>query len=348
MRTRDLMPVWLWSIAIWTAFGLINGTQVVVGMRAQGMHHPWTRLFVTQALSWAMWAVASPIVLALGKRFPPERHWLIHLMAYGAIGIIDAAWFVSLHVVLQPMGMPEYEFTVVDTIISFFYSRFHLDLIAYAGVLILGHTIQSRRTLAERDAQLAKARLDALRRQLEPHFLFNTLNGIAGLVRSGENNTAVDMIAGLSDLLRRVIDGPIGLETSLAEEVEFVQKYLSLQRMRFATRLKVDVDVPTDLACARVPSMILQPIVENAIKHGIGIRVEGGAIRISARRMDQMLAMIVENDGPALNGMKEGVGIANTRARLKSLYGEEARFEIRNSAAGLVKAVVSVPYQLPR
>jgi two-component system, LytTR family, sensor kinase len=303
------------------------------------------RLFAVFALSYAVWALVSPLVLALGKRFPPQRFWRVHLAAYAAIGIGDAVWTVSLNVVLQPMGSVPAGYTVIDAVMGFFYSKFHLDLIAYAGVLALGHMLESRRTLAERDEQLAQARLDALRRQLEPHFLFNTLNGIAGLVRAGKNSTAVEMIAGLSDLLRRVVEGPVGLETSLAEEVEFVEKYLGLQRMRFASRLQVDVDVPGELSGARVPSMILQPIVENAIKHGIGVRLEGGLIRISARRVNGDLTMSVENNGPAIAGPGEGVGIANTRARLKNLYGDGARFEMRNKTAGLVEAVVTVPYQ---
>src|SRR5262249_27326178 len=151
-------------------------------------------------------------------------------------------------------------------------------------LIVFGHTIESRRRLAERDEQLTQARLDALKRQLEPHFLFNTLNAIAGLVRSRQNDAAVSMIAGLRDLLRRVVDGPSGAETTLAEEIEFLDAYLRIQQTRFAGRLRVDVDVPGELSGARVPSMILQPVVENAIKHGIGTRVEGGFIRVSARR----------------------------------------------------------------
>lgn len=346
MKARSSVQPWLWSIGIWMAFGLLNGTQVVVGMRAQGMHHPWGRLFAVCALSWASWALASPLVLALGRRLPPERFWITHLAAYLAIGMADAAWTTMLNVALQPLGPSWPEMTVVNSVLCFFYSKFHLDLIAYAGVLALGHTIESRQTLAKREEQLTKARLDALRRQLEPHFLFNTLNGIAGLVRGGENKTAVEMIAGLSSLLRRVVEGPAGVETTLAEEMEFVEKYLGIQRMRFAARLQVELNVPAELSGARVPSMILQPMVENAVEHGIGMRREGGSIRISARRSDGILTMSVENDGPALVAIKEGVGMANTRARLNSLYGNEARFEMRNNPAGLVEATVTVPFQM--
>jgi hypothetical protein len=348
MQAREVLRWSLWSIAIWVPFGILNGTQVVVGMRAQGMHHPWGRLFLVSAIAWAVWAVISPFVLALGRKFPPERYWPIHLAAYLVIGVAHAAGMVWLNMVYEPLGGPSESYTLLNLVASFFYSRFHLDLIAYAGVLVLGRTIDSRRALAERDEQLARARLEALRRQLEPHFLFNTLNGIAGLVRAGRNNTAVEMIAGLSDLLRRVVEGPSGTETSLAEEVEFVEKYLAIQKMRLSERLRVAVEVPGELAGARVPSMILQPMVENAIEHGVGMRLEGGAIRISAQRNNGHLTMRVENDGPAIAAIREGVGIANTRARLKSMYGESASFELRNNADGLVEATVTVPYQLAR
>ncbi|HEY3744568.1 MAG TPA: histidine kinase [Bryobacteraceae bacterium] len=345
VRAREWLPLWMWSIVIWTVLAIVNGTQVVVGMRAQGMQHPWSRLFAAQALSWALWALLSPAVLLLGRRFPAEHYWAMHLGVYAAIGLMHAGWIVALQVMLEPLGPAYKSYTVVDAFASFFYSRFHLDFFAYAAILALGRMLDSRRTLAEREEQLAQAKLDALRRQLEPHFLFNTLNGIAGLVRTGENATAVEMIAGLSALLRRVVDGPMGLETSLAEEIEFVEKYLVLQQMRFASRLRVKVEIPDELASARVPSMILQPIVENAIKHGIAVRLDGGWIRLSARRADDLLTIRVENEGPQLKPSAEGVGIANTRARLKSMYGNGARFAIHNMAGGLVEAVVTVPYQ---
>jgi LytS/YehU family sensor histidine kinase len=126
---------------------------------------------------------------------------------------------------------------------------------------------------ARLNEQLAKAQLSALRQQIEPHFLFNTLNTIAGLVREGKNDGAVDMIAGLSDLLRRTLRTPDQQQMGLGEELEVVQKYLDIEKARFAERLQVELDVPKELLRARVPSLILQPIVENAVKHGIAKRI---------------------------------------------------------------------------
>jgi len=309
------------------------------------MHHPWGRLFAFSALSWGLWIIASPLVVALGRRHPPARSWPVHLAAYIAIGAAHIIWLVPLYRALDPLGVGMEHFNYFESAVSFFYSRFHMDLFVYICLLVLAHLLESRRTLAERDEQLSRARLEALRSQLQPHFLFNTLNGIAGLVRSNKNDTAVQMIAGLSDILRRVIDGPAGTETTLAEELEFVEKYLEIQKMRFVARLRFEVDVPLDLSGARVPSMILQPIVENAIEHGVGLAPEGGTLRISACRMNGHLNLSVENDGPAIGLIREGVGIGNTRERLRSMYGSAGTFDIHNTPAHTVEAVVTVPYR---
>jgi two-component system LytT family sensor kinase len=342
MTIRKLLQLELWSIPLWITFGLVNGTQVVVGMRSQGMHHLWFRLFVVYALSWSLWAVVSPLVLLLAARFPVRRYWPMHVAAYLAIGISNAVWIVLLDYYFQPMG-PGYRVYGVKTVLGFFYSKFHLDLLAYAGLLAIGQMLESRETLAERDEQLSRAKLDALRQQLQPHFLFNTLNGIAGLVRIGENKTAVDMIAGLSDLLRRVVDGRAGADASLSEEIDFVHKYLELQKMRFSDRLHADFDVPAELSSVRVPSMILQPLVENALEHGIGKLVQGGRIAITARRAESALILTITNDGMLLARIDEGIGIANTRARLRRMYGSTAGFTIHNTPAGFVEAIVTVP-----
>ena len=341
---RELVRWWVWSTAVWLIIGVLDGTQVVVGMRAEGMNHAWGRLFSVYALSWTIWAVVSPLILLLARRFPPRRYWPAHIAAYLFIAITHGIWIAYLNLSLQPMGEMVFEQVTIHSVLSFSYSKLLFDLFAYASVLVVGQTMTSSRTLAEREEQLSHARLDALRRQLEPHFLFNALNGIVGLVRGGHNEPAVKMIVGLSDLLRRVVDGTMGIETSLAEEIEFLQKYLDIQQMRYASRLRIEIDVPVELGTARVPSMILQPMIENAIEHGIGCRVEGGFIKIAAWRINGSLKMRVENEGPALTVIREGIGIANTRARLKNLYGERGTFTIGNNKTGVIEAVVTVPY----
>lgn len=350
---------WFWIAFLWFAFAIVNGTQIVGGMRAMGMEHAWSRLFLTIVLSWIVWALATPIVLHLGRRFPPNhwkplRTWIIHLGTCIAIGAAYSLWAAWLQLVLQPWGSTQVTH-FLKTAFYVFYGEFHLFLILYAAILGINYTLDSRRRLAlhETEAarlneQLSRAQLDALRRQLEPHFLFNTLNAIAGLVREHRNDAAVNMIAGLSDLLRRVVDASDKQEVSLGEEMEFLETYLDIQKTRFADRLQLSINVPREFLSARVPSLILQPMVENALEHGIGRRSAGGEIRIGAARNNGLLTLSVYNDGPRIpdnwEQLRSGVGIANVRARLRSLYGPECGLDIRNQEAG-VEVLLSFPYK---
>lgn len=343
---------------LWVGFALVNATQVVGGMRAVGMEHAWTRLFTVVLLSWLVWALATPIVLHLGHRFPPTRWrpirtWFIHLGACLAIGAAYSGWSAWLQLSLQPWGSVK----VTRFWKSAFYvfsGELHLFLILYAAILAISYTLESSKRLAQRETeaarlneQLSRAQFDALRRQLEPHFLFNTLNAIAGLVREGRNDVAVSMIAGLSDLLRRVLDDSGKQEVTLGEELEFLETYLEIQKMRFADRLQLSVHVPAEFLSARVPNLILQPMVENAIEHGIGRCAAGGALRIGAARDNGRLTLSVYNDGPRIRDdweqLRSGVGISNVRARLKSLYGSACALDIRNRENG-VEVLLSVPY----
>jgi LytS/YehU family sensor histidine kinase len=196
--------------------------------------------------------------------------------------------------------------------------------------------------------QFSKAQLDALRRQFEPHFLFNALHAISGLIREKRNDDAVTMISRLSDFLRKVVDVSDRQVVLLREEMQFLQKYLDIQKVRFADRLKLSVDVPEELLGAAVPSLILQPIVENAIKHGIAKESRGGWIRVAAARSNGFLSFRVYNDGATLahdwESAKPGVGIANLRSRLRMLYGDDFEFTLSNQAAG-VEVLMSVPFR---
>jgi LytS/YehU family sensor histidine kinase len=194
---------------------------------------------------------------------------------------------------------------------------------------------------------LTKAQLSALRQQVEPHFLFNTLNTIAGLVREGRNDAAVDMIAGLGELLRQALKTSDRQQVALEEELELLERYLGIEKVRFAERLRVVMDVPKELRGERVPSLILQPIVENAVKHGIARRVEGGTVAISAERRNGSLRLSVYNDGPALpEGWKKsgGIGLENVRERLESLYGRNGELSVKNDGSG-VRVTVTLPVE---
>jgi two-component system LytT family sensor kinase len=350
---------WFWIAFLWIAFAIVNATQIVGGMRAIGMQHAWSRLFLTIVLSWIVWAFATPIILRLGARFPPRqwkrlRTWLIHLGTCVTIGVMYSLWTAWLQIRLQPWGSVQVT-KFAGTAFYVFYGEFHLFLILYAAILGISYTLESTRRLAQRETeaaqlkeQLSHAQLEALRRQLEPHFLFNTLNAIAGLVREARNEDAVNVIAALSDLLRRAFESSDQQEVSLGEEMEFLERYLNIQKTRFGDRLQLSLKVPPEFVSARVPSLILQPMVENAIEHGISTRSAGGAVRISAFRKNGLLTLSVYNDGPRIptgwEQLRSGVGIANVRARLQSLYGAECGLDIRNQEDG-VEVLLSVPYK---
>jgi two-component system, LytTR family, sensor kinase len=362
-RTSSQSPSWFWIAAIWSGIGLFDAIQTVVVMRAEGMHHAWASLFVTVLLSWLPWALATPLVLRLGRQYPLVRlrnlsTWATHLGVWAGIGLISAALSAVLEELLNPWASPRGPDPFATLWLHKFYNGLLSNLILYGVILMISYMLESRERLAVQQTetarlneQLSKAQLDALRRQIEPHFLFNSLNAIAGLVREERNDAAVSMIAGLSDFLRRVVENSDRQQVALGEELEFAQKYLDIQKARFAGRLRFSVDVPGELFSAQVPSLILQPMVENAVKHGIAKRAQGGAIRIAAFRSNGRLTLTVYNDGPRLPAGWEkthtGIGISNVQTRLQSLYGASFELNMRNQDPGGVEVSLSVPFVSP-
>jgi two-component system LytT family sensor kinase len=360
METRREPTTWLWIALIWGSVGLFDATQTVFVMRAEGMHHAWVTLWVTLLLCYLPWALATPVILWVGRRYPPVRlkplsTWIIHLAACAGVNFVVSGWNAWLEAMLNPWAK-----SVPDSFRLLWFYKFYNGLLSslflYAVIIAVSYVLDSRERLARQQTetaclneQLSRAQLDALRRQIEPHFLFNTLNSIAGLVREKRNDDAVNMIAGLSDFLRRVIEDSGKQQVPLGEEMEFLQKYLDIQKVRFAERLQLRVDVPKELFTAQVPSLILQPMVENAIKHGIAKRAHGGLIRIAAVRSNGMLTLSVYNDGPRLpadwDENNSGIGISNARTRLQSLYGEACNLSLRNHDPGGVEISVSVPFK---
>jgi two-component system LytT family sensor kinase len=361
IRTSAESPRWFWIAAIWSGVGLFDATQNVFVMRAEGMHHAWTSLFLTLLLSWLPWALATPLVLRLSRQYPLAQWksfsaWGTHLTACVGIGLVSAAWIASLEELLNPWANPPGQETFAYLWLHKFYNGLLSSVILYGAILLISYMLDSQKRLAHQQTetarlneQLSKAQLNALRRQIEPHFLFNTLNAIAGLVREKRNDAAVSMIAELSDFLRRVVKDSDRQEVPLGEELEFAQRYLDIQKVRFAERLQFSVDVAEELFAAQVPSLILQPMVENAVKHGIAKRVQGGAIRIAAVRSNGMLRLSVCNDGPSLAADWEeahsGIGISNVRTRLQSLYGNQFELRMQNQEAGGVEVLLSLPFK---
>jgi LytS/YehU family sensor histidine kinase len=245
-----------------------------------------------------------------------------------------------------------------DQFLHFLWMYFHLHVFTYFAILGAGlafdyyHKYREReRQAAELRTQLANAQLQVLRAQLHPHFLFNTLNTISGLVRNNENKAAVSMLAGLSDLLRHALETSGRQEIALRDELEFIERYLAIQQMRFSDRLSVKTEIDPDTLEARVPNLILQPIVENAIRHGIAERASPGLLSLTARRNNGQLQIRIYNDGPRLADdwrmeTSAGIGLRNTRERLEQLYGAKHQIEVRNHGPGGVVATLEIPFRV--
>jgi len=343
-----------------TLLGLIASGQHNVTMRAtEGPTNVWHALGMGMPY-WYLWALFVPVVAAAARRIPLSRKsWL----AGGALHLGIAVLVTLVHAVLEigvqhAFGIRHSTFGIFTMItLSRAFWQLPYDLLAYAAILGMVIAADSSRRFREGQlaaaglgAELAEARLQVLRTQLNPHFLFNAMNSIAMLVRKQDNAQAVTMIAGLSDLLRYVLEEHPEQEVPLRDELAFLDRYLAVEQVRFPDRLQVTVHAEESLLDALVPNLVLQPLVENAIKHGISRRVAAGRLAISAERRNGDLTLQVTDDGPGPGDPRGlptgGVGLRNVRARLAHLYGPGHRLELTAGPRGGAVATVTVPFHL--
>jgi len=357
---------WLkWAIlfGFWTFFSFLYANQIYFEMRhTPGMNHSWWRIAFWQLSVWYTWGCLTPIILGLGRRFPGVgASWLRGLLSYLPVSVIVAAVHVAAATYLKMLIKPFDVWSNMEPFMAQYWGElrgfFLFDFLVFWAILGVHYAFDYRERYREREslasqlrAQLARAQLESLKMQLHPHFLFNTLHNIAGLVRSNEKQSAVNMIAGLSHLLRRALESADEQEVPLREEVKFVELYLDIQKVRFSDRLTVRMEIAPETLDALVPNLILQPLVENAIRHGISPNDSAGLIVISTRCEGGMLYISVSDDGPGLQSgwrmeESEGIGLANTSERLKHLYGTEYRFDLSNGVTGGVTASLAIPFR---
>lgn len=348
-----------WIPFCWLAIALFDATRTVGAMQSSGARANWPLLFTIEAVSCLPWVVATWFILWLAHRVrstPRALAWGAHVVTALCANALFAAWTTFLVVTLRPFG-PGYPPLTVAHFVRGLTNDLPTTIVAYALILTMSTFFDSRERLtkqsielAQLNEQLAQAQLSALRRQIEPHFLFNALNSIAGLIRENKTSEAIAMLVSLSDFLRHTLSESNRQEVPLSEELEFVKQYLAAQKARFAERLQLSVDVPRDLQDAAIPNLILQPLVENAIKHGIAKRKDGGSVRIAARSQDNQLCISVSNDGPSFEPGWEtrstGVGVANVRARLRALYGDAASFVMNAQGVGGVEVAITLPLRV--
>ena len=336
-------------------FGLLEATQVFLG-RDEDRALTWFQALDRTMPSWLILAAVTPGILLLARRFRFERD---HVKRDVAVHITASVIFALVHLVgtaLVPSILwPGYPVPFASQLRGLFSIYFVLDVLTYwtiAGTFLVVYyyrEFRSRELTASRlQASLADARLQALRGQLNPHFLFNTLNAISVMALKGERDNVVQTLSRLSDLLRFALDETLAQEVPLEKELEFMDGYLDIQRIRFADRLSVRKEIADDVRDAMVPSMIMQPLVENAVQHGIANRPGPGEIRIRAFRENGMLRLEVRDTGPGFGMVptgprREGIGLANTRARLEQLYGSGHKLEYAASTGGGAAVAIAIP-----
>ena len=307
---------------------------------------------------WYSWAALTPGILCLTRRFPFDRvTWKMAIPIHVA-GVVLA---VSLHVVLTvALRMATY-WAIGESIDTWlheaqemFFVNFDWEMMTYWTIVGVGtalrylHEARAKElSAAQLETRLVEARLHTLQRQMQPHFLFNTLNTISALMHR-DVDAADAMIARLSDLLRMSLQRVGVQEVPLKEELDFLSKYLEIEQTRFRDRLTVVFDIQADTLHALVPNLLLQPLVENAIKHGIGPRPTPGQIAVRARINGAMLELDVQDNGVGLSAARltdfnRGVGLSNTRSRLDHLYGSLHRFEFRQPAEGGLLVCIAIP-----
>ncbi len=345
---------------LWTLLGLFFATQSYVGYAyISGRQASWAQAISLALGEWYLWALLSFLIFWLARRFRIERErWLPALLVHVPSAILFALAHLALYAWVASLisWSPTSRLSPSQLFQSFFLIKFHPGVLTYWAMVGIHHALDYYRQYQERkfkttqlEAQLAQAQLQALKMQLHPHFLFNTLNAIQALIHE-DPEAADQMIARLSDLLRFSLESETLHEVTLQQELEFLRRFLEIEQIRFQDRLTVQFNIAPSALNEFVPNLILQPLVENAIRHGIALRLAQGEIEISAERENGFLEIRVRDNGPGLQqnqdtemGFAEGVGLANTRAHLQQLYGAAYRMQLENGRDGGLTVRLTIP-----
>ncbi|MEN8145327.1 MAG: histidine kinase [Gemmatimonadota bacterium] len=353
-----LPRLWLFAFGIATPLGILSAGGSVLAQLSLG--RAALRGAYLGILDWYLWALLAPAVILFSERIwisPTHRvRPILGHLAFGSlIAVSQLGLFHLINRVLIVGIAPDWNVFLVLA------GRwFPIAFLVYWALVIGTHAAGYASKHKERELQatqfreqLTSARLDNLRAQLRPHFLFNALNTVSVLIREKRGQEAVDTIAGLSDLLRRAVRASDQQEVSLSEEIEFAVAYLDIQKKRFGEKLQVQVDVGPEASAATVPSLILQPLVENAIRHGVERESSAGTVGLRAERIENDLVIEVWNSGSgpgtpaavATSTAGDGVGLANTRARLEALYGDKGEVTLSRNVGNRTAATLRVPWK---
>jgi two-component system, LytTR family, sensor kinase len=350
---------------------LIVGVATLLGAFSTLVAYQVVRLFSTKPESlttlailnfsfWYGWAALTPIVLWIARRFPLERDtWKrsapVHLMAVLVLTFVHVALVEWAYVTVPGSGYLG-RLTWWERVQRNYFMYFDWEMMTYAAIMAFSHAASYFRQAQDRalraahlEARLAEAQLQALQRQLHPHFLFNTLNGISALMHR-DVNEADRMLVQLSDLLRMALDRRSAQEVPLSDDLEFLAKYLEIEQARFGERLTVRYDFDPETLDALVPNLLLQPLVENSVRHAIAALSHGGVIEVTSRRVGDTLELKVRDNGPGLSKERTpspsgGLGLSNTRSRLEHLYGSAQHLQFSDTPGGGLTVTVVMPFR---
>jgi two-component system, LytTR family, sensor kinase len=350
---------WVIIWGVWTFIGLVFTSQFYFSAYRSDRPVEWSYAIYLQ-MTWAyLWALVTPVILWVAERFPLERkNWgrnlSVHILASLVLSTF-VTWSGHLLLYLNygyRVGRPY----PVDRALRFVIENFSEGIGIYLLIAIITYAFsyynryrKGELRATQLEAQLSQAQLQALKMQLHPHFLFNTLHSISALLNR-DTDAARTMIMRLGDFLRLTLENSGTQEVTLQQEIEFLTCYLEIERVRFQDRLTTSVDIDPAALDSKVPNLILQPIVENAIRHGIAPRSTPGQINIQAKQENGLLRIEVRDNGPGLpvnrkdeNLFNKGVGLANTQTRLERLYGAAHRFELINAPGGGLVVTLEIP-----
>jgi sensor histidine kinase YesM len=354
--TAPRRKIWALVFALWTVLALSYTASSVISMMSEGEAFTWTRPLTWNLTNAYLWMLLTPLVAWLGRQGGGDgwgRFWAVHgpssiLLAAAQVGLVMGIYWAICG---PPATRPNLTFGAFARM-QFAYN-FHLSWLTYGVVLVVLRALESQRRLRDErlrnsqlETQLVQSQLQTLRVQLQPHFLFNTLNAISALALA-DPVQARQMIARLSDFLRLTLEERHAQQVPLSREVEFLNCYLGIQQVRFQDRLTTHLDVSADTLCALVPNMILQPLVENALRHGLLDKTERGTLHIVTRRDGDDLLLRVDDDGIGLppEGPKDGLGLGNTRTRLDMLFGNAATVNLQAKAEGGTRVELRFPFR---
>jgi two-component system LytT family sensor kinase len=348
---------WVPGIAIfasWSLFAAFMALEEHYTAQVMGKPMTWAYTFRAEFTYAYLWALLTPCVLWLAKRFPvDQRNWYRAAPLHAAACVLIVAVQKSAYVLLVPPYSTQWRVHDLSSWLRSVMVSLDYGVLLYGIVLLIHYAVEyyaryqeGRIRGLQLETRLAQAQLNALKMQLHPHFLFNTLHSISTLVNE-DPEAAEAMIARLSELLRISLENTGAQEVPLSQELEFVERYLEIEQIRFEDRLRVCFDIDPQTLDAQVPNLILQPLVENAIRHGIGHNA-GGKVEVRSSLVEGKLLLQVLDDGVGLTGMclkRPGLGLNNTRARLDAIYGKEHDFVLRNASNGGAEAAIRIPFQ---